>query len=185
MKIRVDSWFVCRGNDNGRCALRASPVMVYIQCTLSTITLLRLKSGRCYVSSAYATSLSTKNRRNTLGGQDWPKAIRALESVAMNDRNRVGPYCCIFGIVMDRGQRHIKIEQKTGQTYSNNTEVWLSDFLWPFFANYSYEEIMRLVLDVLLSLQESEELATQIQIPLERYYCATDRFSKIQQWKST
>ncbi len=111
--------------------------------------------------------VSVKNRRNTLGGQDWPKAIRALEVVAMNDRNRVGPYCCIFGIVMDRGQRHIKIEQKTGQAYSTNTEVWLSDFLWPFFANYSYEEIMRLVLDVLLSVQESEELATQIQIPAE------------------
>lgn len=111
--------------------------------------------------------VSIKNRRNTLGGQDWPKAIRALENVAMNDRNRVGPYCCIFGIAMDRGQRYIKIEQKTGQSYSTNTEVWLSDFLWPFFANYSYEEIMNLVLDVLLGMQESEELSTQVQVPDE------------------
>ncbi|HOT91487.1 MAG TPA: hypothetical protein PLJ78_13005 [Anaerolineae bacterium] len=111
--------------------------------------------------------VSVKNRRNTLGGQDWPKSIRALETVAMNDRNRIGPYCCVFGIAMDRGQRSIKIEQRTGQAYSANTEVWLSDFLWPFFANYSYEEIMKLVLDVLLSVQESEKLISQIQAPDE------------------
>ncbi len=109
--------------------------------------------------------VSVKNRRNTLGGQDWPKAIRALESVAMGDRNRVGPYCCVFGITMDRGQRFIKVEQRTEQPYSTNTEIWLSDFLWPFFANYSYEEIMTLVLDVLLAMQESEALVTQIQVP--------------------
>ncbi len=111
--------------------------------------------------------VSVKNRRNTLGGQDWPKAIRALENMAMNDRNRVGPYCCVFGITMDRGQRYIKVEQRNGQPYSVNTEVWLSDFLWPFFANYSYKEIMTLVLDVLLDIQESEDLIAQIQVPDE------------------
>lgn len=111
--------------------------------------------------------VSVKNRRDTLGGQDWPKAIRALEVVAMNDRNRIGPYCCVFGIVMDRGQRNIKVERKTGQSHSTNTEVWLSDFLWSFFVNYSYEEMMKLVLEVLLSVQESEALSTQVHIPAE------------------
>jgi hypothetical protein len=74
-----------------------------------------------------------------MGGQDWPKAIQALENVAKNDRNRTGPYCCIFGIAIDRGSRYIKREKKTGRAYSENTEVWLSDFFWPFFSNHSLE----------------------------------------------
>jgi hypothetical protein len=45
--------------------------------------------------------ISVKNRINTLGGQDWPKAISALEEVAKNDKNRQGPYLCVFGIAMD------------------------------------------------------------------------------------
>ncbi len=109
--------------------------------------------------------VSVKNRRNTMGGQDWPKAIRALETVAMNDKNRVGPYCCIFGIAMDRGNRHIKREQKTGRTYSDNTEVWLSDFFWPFFSNYSYEEIMTIVLDVLIEATEADSLSAETEVP--------------------
>ncbi|MET0621405.1 MAG: hypothetical protein ABW250_00345 [Pyrinomonadaceae bacterium] len=104
--------------------------------------------------------VSVKNRNNTLGGQDWPKAIHALEAVAKNDRNRPGAYCCVFGIAMDRGTRYIKREQKSRRAHSENTEVWLSDFFWPFFANYSYEEIMTLVLDVLISAKEAEELPT-------------------------
>ncbi len=111
--------------------------------------------------------VSVKNRRNTLGGQDWPQAINALERMAKNDKNRIGPYCCVFGIAIDRGQRHIKISQKTGQPHSINTEVWLSDFLWPFFANYSYEEMMGLVLDVLLKHQEADFLPSQINVPIE------------------
>ncbi len=111
--------------------------------------------------------VSVKNRKNTLGGQDWPKAIKALETVAQTDRNRTGAYCCIFAITMDRGQRYIKTMQKTGQPHSFNTEIWLSDFLWPFFANYTYEEIMSFVLDVLLTSQETETLSTQIEIPDE------------------
>ncbi|MEA3350096.1 MAG: hypothetical protein U9Q82_05700 [Chloroflexota bacterium] len=109
--------------------------------------------------------VSVKNRKNTLGGQDWPKAIKALEAVAKTDRNRTGAYCCVFAITMDRGQRYIKTIRKTGQPHSFNTEIWLSDFLWPFFANYTYEEIMSFVLDVLLASQEAEILSTQIEIP--------------------
>ena len=62
--------------------------------------------------------ISVKNRTNTLGGQDWLKAIYALEEVAQSDKNRSGPYLCIFGIAMGRGQRSIKRKRKTKQLYS-------------------------------------------------------------------
>ncbi len=111
--------------------------------------------------------VSVKNRKNTMGGQDWPKAIAALEKVANSDKNRIGPYCCVFAIAMDKGERHIKIERKTGRAYSVNTEVWLSDFLWPFFANYSYEDIMSFVLDVLLNSTQATSLPAQMSVPDE------------------
>lgn len=111
--------------------------------------------------------VSVKNRVNTMGGQDWPKAIQALENYAKNDKNRRGPYCCIFGIAMDRGYRHIKREQRTGKPHSVNTEIWLSDYFWPFFSNYSYENIMTTVLDVLMDSYSPDDLASQIEIPDE------------------
>lgn len=109
--------------------------------------------------------VSVKNRSNTMGGADWPKAIQALETVAKNDKNRTGPYCCVFGIAMDRGLRYIKREQKTKIAHSVNTEIWLSDYFWPFFADHSYEEIMRFVLDVLVSSYSAENLPTQVDVP--------------------
>lgn len=111
--------------------------------------------------------VSVKNRSNTMGGQDWPKAIQALENVANTDKNRIGDYCCVFGIAMDRGKRYIKRTQKTKAAHSVNTEVWMSDYFWPFFANYSYEEIMTLMLDVLMKTAESSEFPSQIEIPNE------------------
>ncbi len=108
--------------------------------------------------------VSVKNRGNTMGGQDWPKAIEALESVAKSDRNRSGFYCCIFGMAMDRGSRLIKKSNKK-IAYSSNTEVWFSDFFWPFFANYAYEEIMSAVLEVLIATTESYDLPTMSDPP--------------------
>lgn len=92
---------------------------------------------------------SVKNRSNTLGGQNWPKAIAAMEAAAAADKNRIGPYLCVFGIAIDRGERYIKREKKTKRAQSENTEVWQSDFFWPFFTNYKYEEIMQMMLEVL------------------------------------
>lgn len=109
--------------------------------------------------------VSVKNRTNTLGGQDWPKAIRALEDVARTDKNRNGPYICIFGIAMESGLRIIRREQKTGAAYSSNTEVWMSDFFWPFFSNTSYPDIIRAVLGVLLNTQPPD--VSDIDIPQE------------------
>ena len=51
-------------------------------------------------------------------GQDWPKAIKALEDVARTDKNRTGPYLCVFGIVIEKGQRTIKRNAKSKSAYS-------------------------------------------------------------------
>lgn len=111
--------------------------------------------------------ISVKNRSNTMGGQDWPKAISAIEQMAAHDKNRVGPYICVFGIVMERGMRTIRKENKTGRAYSVNTEIWFSDFFWPFFSNYSYSEIMQLVLDVLKEQKAGHQNTTEPFIPNE------------------
>jgi len=106
--------------------------------------------------------VSVKNRINTMGGQDWPKAIAALETVAKNDKNRTSPYLCVFGIAMEKGGRLVKQEQKTKRKYSHNTEIWRSDFFWLFFTNYSYEEIIQAVLDVLIEVGEKDSIDIEI-----------------------
>lgn len=106
--------------------------------------------------------VSVKNRVNTMGGQDWPKAIHALEDVARTDKNRTGPYICIFGIAMDKGTRIIKVQSKTRNPFSVNTELWKSDFFWPFFTNLDYDAIIKAVLDVLLELGEETISDTQV-----------------------
>jgi hypothetical protein len=96
--------------------------------------------------------VSVKNRSNTMGGQDWPKAITALERVASGDKNRDGDYICVFGLSVERGSRLMK-GNKYGIAFSYNTELWFADYFWPFFSNYSYEYIAMLVLDVLIDSQ--------------------------------
>lgn len=105
--------------------------------------------------------ISVKNRVNTMGGQDWPKAIEALERIARNDRNRVNPYLCVFGIAMEKGDRTIRQSQNKSY-YSHNTEIWKSDYFWPFFTNCSYEEIIREVLGVLLETGEKDSINSEI-----------------------
>jgi len=111
--------------------------------------------------------VSVKNRQNTLGGQDWPKAILALENVASSDKNRRGPYCCIFGIAMEgrKAKRRIPKRGKDGQPHSGNTEIWFSNLFWPFFSNYTFEEMMQHVLTVLMTTEEAQQLATQLDVP--------------------
>jgi hypothetical protein len=111
--------------------------------------------------------VSIKNRANTMGGQDWPKAISALENVARSDKNRSGPYICVFGIAIDKGQRQIRRIGKTKAPYSVNTEVWLSDFFWPFFANYTYAEIAKAVFEVLMEAGPKEQRRLAMPIPDE------------------
>lgn len=112
--------------------------------------------------------VSIKNRTSTMGGQDWPKAIAALEAAAAQDKNRDGYYLCVFGMAMERGDRTIKNSRKANRPYSENTEVWNSDFFWPFFANSSYEEIVKGVLNVLVAAgDETTQEDDDIQIPDE------------------
>lgn len=109
---------------------------------------------------------SIKNRSNTMGGQDWPKAIASLENEAVTDKNRVGDYICVFGITIERGERSIRRNQKTKNPYSTNTELWFSDFFWPFFSNYTYEEIATLVLEVLIA-SKGFDFQAKNEIPYE------------------
>ena len=106
--------------------------------------------------------VSVKNRSNTMGGQDWPGAINGIETLARHDRNRVGPYICIFGIAMDitRSERRIP-KTKDGHTRSSNTEVWMSNFFWPFFTNYSYVEIMQFALKTIRKFSQNESMSDQ------------------------
>ncbi len=112
-----------------------------------------------------AIYVSVKNRANTVGGQDFPKAIRAMEDVAINDMNRACPYLCVFGIAMDKGGRSVRREKKTNQPYSVNTEIWKSTFFWPFFTNCSYDEIITTVLTMLLETEKPETM--HVPIPAE------------------
>lgn len=98
-----------------------------------------------------AIYVSVKNRTSTMGGQDWPKAISALENIALEDRNRAGAYICVFGLAIEKGQRNIKKSNKSKQPYSMNTEHWMADFFWPFFSNKSFDEIAKAVFIVLKS----------------------------------
>ncbi len=102
--------------------------------------------------------ISVKNRSDTVGGQDFPKAVAALENIAQHDRNREGPYMCVFGIAMERGTRTVR-KRKDGTYYSVNTEVWCSDFFWPFLSNLTYEEIIIAVVDVLFAQDQNIENA--------------------------
>lgn len=110
--------------------------------------------------------ISVKNRTNTMGGQDWPKAIAAMENVASRDKNRTGEYLCVFGIAMEQGGRLVKANASTKQPYSYNTEIWKSDFFWPFFTNCSYEMIMTAVLDILISTDQNKNLDLTIPVAL-------------------
>lgn len=105
--------------------------------------------------------VSVKNRSNTIGGPDWPNAIQALENLAMGDKNRRGPYICIFAFVMESGGRSVK-RTKDRSLRSPNTELWFSDFFWPFFTNRTYEDIMQAVLRVLMDNPEAEKISLDV-----------------------
>lgn len=105
--------------------------------------------------------VSAKNRSNTIGGPDWPNAIQALEALAISDRNRRGPYICIFAFLIESGGRSVK-RTKDRSLHSPNTELWASDYFWPFFTNYSYEEIMQAVLQVLIANPDAEKVSLEV-----------------------
>jgi hypothetical protein len=107
--------------------------------------------------------VSVKNRENTIGGPDWPKAIEKLEDAAINDKNKPDYYLCVFAFAMQRGERRFK-RTKNKALLSPNVELWGSDYFWPFFTNYSYEEIMQAVLQVLMSNPTAESITPDIPV---------------------
>lgn len=119
---------------------------------------INLKDG----SAKLSIYVSVKNRPDTVGGQDYPKLIQAMETIAKLDKNRDGAYICVVGIAMEKGQRNIRRRRQTGEAYSVNAEMWKSDYFWPFFSNYSYAEVVKLVLDVLIATQKPDELDVEV-----------------------
>jgi hypothetical protein len=109
--------------------------------------------------SVYA---SVKNRSSTISGSNWPKAIQDLEEAAKKDVNRTGPYICVFCLTMDRGNRVMKVARETKIPYSVNAEVWPSNFFWPFFTNYSYEEVVKTVMTVLPDVEEQDSMGVDV-----------------------
>ncbi len=110
--------------------------------------------------------VSVKNRSNTMGGADWPKAIQALETVAKNDKNRTGSYCCVLGMTVgdiEDGESRTQIAISD----SFNAEVWPPDCFWQFFANRSYTEIMLLMTGVLIYTQQSGLSLADLSVPDE------------------
>ena len=105
--------------------------------------------------------VSVKNRESTIGGPDWPGAIKALEDYAASDKNKADYYLCVFAFVMERGERKFR-RNRNKDLLSSNVELWGSDFFWPFFANYSYEEIMRAVLQVLMANPDVERATLEV-----------------------
>ena len=53
------------------------------------------------------------------------------------------PNLWVFVCVSYLAHLQIRGMGKTKTPHSVNTEVWLSDFFWPFFANYTYAEIAK------------------------------------------
>ncbi len=117
-------------------------------------------------SEYLAIYVSVKNRANTMGGQDWPKAIKALEQVAIDDRNRAGAYICVWGIAIERGDRIMKAVAGGNTPHSVNTEVWMADFFWPFFSGLTFDAIARSVLTV-LKRRRSRTKTTRNLVPKE------------------
>lgn len=116
-------------------------------------------------TSKLSIYVSVKNRSDTVGGQDYPKLIQAMENIAKLDKNRDGAYICVVGIAMEKGLRIIRRKRQTGEPYSMNAEMWKSDYFWPFFSNYSYDEVVKLVLDVLIATQKPDDL--DVEVPSE------------------
>ena len=112
---------------------------------------------------------STSTCRSRTARTRWAARIgrrRSRRSKTSRVPTRTAParIICVFGIAIDKGQRQIRRIGKTKAPYSVNTEVWLSDFFWPFFANYTYAEIAKAVFEVLMETgrQGQQPLATLI-----------------------
>lgn len=94
--------------------------------------------------------MSVKKSIDTVGGQDIGGAIDRLEKNAKLDKNLTSPYLCVMGIATPpRGKilsyntsRNLRYNQH-GFPYSENCEVWLPGFIFPYITGWGAMEIYK------------------------------------------
>ena len=91
--------------------------------------------------------MSVKKSADTVGGQDIPGVIRRLENLAKEEKNLNRPYLLVIayatpdkGILRGYDDRKIK-QNRQGQAYSLNCEVWGPGFIFPYLTGKQATEI--------------------------------------------
>lgn len=91
--------------------------------------------------------MSVKKSKDTVGGQDIGDAIKRLEKVAKNDKNRTRPYLCVLcvatlpkGKISSYSDRRIKCD-KQGRYPSLNCEIRGPGFVFPYITGREPIEI--------------------------------------------
>lgn len=100
--------------------------------------------------------ISIKNRKDTISGGSGKGVLKKLEDLALQDKNRIGAYCCIIAL----GIQTMKHRGRT--THSANIEYWPANFFWPFISGYTYEEIMNMVTARLSTIKKID-----LKVPVE------------------
>lgn len=97
--------------------------------------------------------VSINSRFDLMDEEYWNELNSQLESFAIADPNRSGDYLCVIGMANENGDRCKLQTNSKSRLQSHSTEIWLSDFFWPFFTNFSYKEISLSVLSALIETQ--------------------------------
>lgn len=94
--------------------------------------------------------ISVKKSSDTVGGQDFGDAVKRLEKVAKADKNLSFPYLCVVAIgTPDKGKILSYEESRTirynkdGHPYSENCELWMPGFIFPYVTGLSAIEIYK------------------------------------------
>jgi hypothetical protein len=94
--------------------------------------------------------ISVKKSVDTVGGQDVGGVINRLETIAKQERNRTSPYLCVIAIATPPGglireytkSRNIRYTQDN-HPYSENCEIWLPGFLYPYITGWNAKDIYK------------------------------------------
>lgn len=94
--------------------------------------------------------ISVKKSADTVGGQDIGGVIRRLENIATTEKNLTSPYLCVIAIatpnkgkILSYGRSRLVRYTQDGHPYSENCEIWLPGFLYPYVTGRSAREIYR------------------------------------------
>jgi hypothetical protein len=92
--------------------------------------------------------MSVKKSADTVGGQDVEGVIKRLERVAKQEKNLTSPYLCVIAIatpahgkILDYDTSRTVRYNQDGHPYSENCEVWIPGFIYPFISGRSAVEI--------------------------------------------